>query len=484
MGRLNINNFSPAERGTVALVTLLTLIHLLVAGQFELSGDESHYVLYAYHLDWSYFDHPPLVGWILATVLPFSDSEFALRLWPIALSVISSWLLYRLTQRLYPESSPWVPAIAVALLQSSIIFHLLSLALLPDTPLLTLGLASALLLHRAVIDGEHRTWLWIGLLFGLAGLSKYTAVLLVMSTLLLIVWGGWRQLLNPWLWIGVALAALLITPVLWWNYSNDWISFLYQFNHGMPQSGWSIKRLGISFAGQLITYGPLLVISGIAAGIAGLRESKHRFVLLMALPLLLFFGWNSGYELSLPHWTLLGWALLLPLSAHWLVSNQHLRTVRLLIWGGAIYSALLLTILLSSLFQPWLPFEEGQYPLADLYGWKQTAQRAVVLAAEHPTKDGDTPAIFAGNWSFASHIAWYARPVPVRVTDKQYSQSDIWFGAPQAGEQGILVVPAQFRDNRDSNGLNHFRQCDLLERIPVILNEKTATSNELYYCQG
>lgn len=469
---------------TIALVVISTLLHLLVAGRFELSGDEAHYALYGFHLDWSYFDHPPMVGWLLATVLPFADGEFALRLWPITLSALSSWLLYRLTRQLYPQASPWIATVAVALLHSAIVFQLLSLAMLPDTPLLPLGLAAAMLLHRATVMEHGPAWLGVGLVFGLAGLSKYTAVLLVISTLLIISWGHWRNLRSPWLWAGVALATLLILPVLGWNYVNDWLSFNYQLGHGMPERDWSIKRVGISFVGQIVAYGPLLVLASVVAGIRSLRDSAHRFTLLIAVPLLLFFGWNSGYEISLPHWTLLGWMLLLPLTAHWLVDRWQLRSVRLLSLGGGLYSVLLILLLHSALFSPWLPFKENRYPLADLYGWKPTALKAEALTKEYALESDKALAIFAGNWSFASHIAWYARPVPVKVTDSTYTQSDIWFGSPQAGENGILVVPYQFRNDSQGNGLKRFEQCDFIEQVPVMIDNKVATSNELYHCKG
>lgn len=474
----------PAAQVSVALVVLSTLLHLLVAGRFELSGDEAHYALFAYHLDWSYFDHPPLIGWLLALALSVSDSEFTLRLWPIILSPLSSWLVYRLARRLYPEASPWVATVAVALLNSALVFHLLSLAMLPDTPLIPIGLAAALLLHRAVVEGEERAWLGVGLLFGLAGLSKYTAVLLVVSAALLVGWGHWRTLRSPWPWLGVLVAAMLITPVLWWNYQHDWISISYQLGHGMPQRDWSAQRVALSLAGQLLAYGPLLVIGGIAAGITRMRRAEHRFSLLMALPLLLFFGWNSGYELALPHWTVLGWALLTPLTAHWLLGRWQSRAVRLLTWGGGLFSTVMILLLHSALVTPWLPFEEEHYPLADLYGWEVVAKRAVDLAAERVKEGEEQPALFAGNWSFASHIAWYARPVAVKVTDGRYTQNDIWFGSPRPGEDGILVVPLQFRKDKKASGIDHFAKCDLIETSAVRFAGKVATSYELYFCRG
>jgi 4-amino-4-deoxy-L-arabinose transferase-like glycosyltransferase len=42
----------------------LVLLHLAIGASIGLSVDEAHYLLYAAYPDWSYFDHPPLVGWV------------------------------------------------------------------------------------------------------------------------------------------------------------------------------------------------------------------------------------------------------------------------------------------------------------------------------------------------------------------------------------------------------------------------------------
>jgi len=163
-------------RAAVALVALTSLLHLVVAGRVAFSVDEAHYALYGLHLDWSYFDHPPLAGWLQALVLPFSHSEFALRLWPILLAALASGVLYRLAQELFPDESPWLPAIAVAALQSAVVFQLLSFAMVPEDPLLLFGLAAALLFWQVLHRGGTGRWLLLGGALGLAGLSKYTAI--------------------------------------------------------------------------------------------------------------------------------------------------------------------------------------------------------------------------------------------------------------------------------------------------------------------
>ena len=316
-------------RAALLLVAFSSLLHLLAAGGGAgLSGDEAHYALYGYHLDWSYFDHPPLVGWLQALVLLFSSGEFALRLWPVLLGALASLALFRLTRELYPEASPWTAFAAVALLHSALAFQVLSLAMLPDSPLLPLGLAAALFLHRALARGEACDWLVLGALFGLAGLAKYTAVTLALSA-----------------------------------------------------------------------------------------------VLLLAL------------------------------------------------------------VLHSELFAPWLPFAENQYPFGDLYGWEQAVQRAEEVREAMAQEPGPAPVLFAGNWSYASHLAWPARPRPVQVADERYDQNDLWFGTPQAGARGVLVVPWQFR-NDAARWQQRFEQCAQADVVSVVLRGTVAVSYTLYRCAG
>jgi len=67
----NVSKQSPFA-WSLLLVFLGTAIHLVMGFSTELSVDEAHYALYANHLAWSYFDHPPLVGWIQWPLVGFN----------------------------------------------------------------------------------------------------------------------------------------------------------------------------------------------------------------------------------------------------------------------------------------------------------------------------------------------------------------------------------------------------------------------------
>lgn len=470
---------------TLILVAGFSLLHLLVIGRFGLSGDEAHYALYGLHLDWSYFDHPPLVGWLQSLVLLFSESNFALRFWPVILSVLSSWLLFRLVADIYPGDAYWSAFIAVALLQGMLVFQILSLAMLPDTPLLAAGLATAWLCYRILEENRQREWLLLGAVLGLAGLAKYTAILLVPSVLVLVLLSrGWRYFLGSWPWFGAILGIMLIFPVFYWNWQHDWVSFAYQLGHGLPDRSWQMDRFLISAAGQIIAYGPLITLLAPVILLLAARQQLStgvQYALIFGFPYVLFFAWSSGFKEVLPHWTMFGWALIIPPIAHWLISHWAklwIRTVSIL---GLSYGFVLALILHTELFFPWMPFQEHKYPFADLYGWEQAvAQARMHRDAMLDSRDGGA-VLFSGNWSYTSHIAWRARPDIVQTLTRTGDQHHIWFGVPDDGAQGILIVPASMRRSA-SAWRERFSECVLLEEVPYLIRGQLVTSFDLYMC--
>lgn len=476
-------------QATLLLLGLMALVRGFAASQIGLSVDEAHYALYGFYLDWSYFDHPPMIGWLQALVLPVSQSDLALRLMPIALFSLSGLALYSFTLTLFPHQSPWVGFVSVLLLQSGAMFQLIGLAMLPDTPLLLFGLLSVWTLHLILIQGREKFWLALGVLLGLAALSKYTAITLVLTALLgLMIHRQWWQFRTPWPWLAMLLSSLLILPILYWNAQHDWISFLYQLHHGTGKPTWEINRFALSQLAQLLAYGPALLIFAVIAILANLtkwREPAASLCLALALPILLLFGWGAGFEMTLPHWVALAWAGLTPLTAQWLCRHWTRRWVRWLFSASIGYSLFAILLIFMEFLHPFLPFKANENPLKDLYGWQVAAQRAEQLRRELPVEKTDNlPVLFTDNWTFGSRLAWYARPSVVQITDQRYDQFDIWFDSPKAGAQGILVLWPIAQAVPLTGGKGQFSHCQLRERMPVLVHQHLVSTFSFYACDG
>ncbi|HIE40334.1 MAG TPA: hypothetical protein EYP76_02770, partial [Thiomicrorhabdus sp.] len=93
------------QRASLFLVSFISLLHLFLAFHVELGGDEAHYALYGLMPDWSYFDHPPMVGWLQAIPMWFAPYDWSARLVPIGLYILLNTLLYRVTIELFCKRS-------------------------------------------------------------------------------------------------------------------------------------------------------------------------------------------------------------------------------------------------------------------------------------------------------------------------------------------------------------------------------------------
>jgi 4-amino-4-deoxy-L-arabinose transferase-like glycosyltransferase len=480
----NVKGWQPWP-ATHALIFLFVLLHLALAASVPLIAFETHYALYGLHLDWSYFDHPPMVGWVQALVQQFSHSDFAMRLGPIAITTASQYLVALLALRLFPKASPWLGFVTVLILQGAIIMHA-SIAMAPEIPLLFAGLLVIWFTLQVLQRDGLVDWLGLGFALGLAGLSKYTAITLAFSVLIAL-WGGGRlgSLLKPRAWLALGLAALLVSPVLIWNYQHDWASFKFQLGYQLDNddvdSAWSLADAFDMQLEQLGTYSPLLFIGGVAAAVWGIGQGRGaRLLLVFALPNLLMFAYMAGVGRSSVHWTLFGWVAMSPLCAAWLMSQWRRRAVRGLVYVSATLSTLgLLVIMLLPL--PFIPFPDYNHPLGRVLGWQQAASRAELLRQEMAGDGGSEPVLLVTNWHYAGPLAWYAQPTIARDTNPRPSQYKLWYGYVDASTRGILVV---FDKDNDSPGFDQRGlDCHQVDTMPTYRGATVTSKFYFYRCE-
>ncbi|NBT69633.1 MAG: hypothetical protein EBT78_17940, partial [Betaproteobacteria bacterium] len=55
--------------------SLSLAIRLWIGFTFPITGDEAYFYQWGVYLDWGYYDHPPMVGWLISAMLYlFGDS--------------------------------------------------------------------------------------------------------------------------------------------------------------------------------------------------------------------------------------------------------------------------------------------------------------------------------------------------------------------------------------------------------------------------
>ncbi len=309
----NLRLWRPAYGAHLVLVFLVLplIFRYLFYRELPLHPDEAYYWTWTQRLSWSYYDHPPMVAWLpsaLAGGGPIGGEQLRLlaNVCGVLTSAVLACLLFNLTR-----DRKSVLLFGYAMLVTPMVFVNAAIWT-PDAPLCLFLALFLFSFHKAYCGKTgNRDWIWCGLWFGAALLSKYNAILWGGSAFLwvLATRSGRRHILQsgqPWL--AMLLAFLIFSPVLWWNlvYSGD--SFYYQGMHllnsaresagqgrGQSLSGGSFYLPEV-LAGLLLAIGPFVVWRLVFS-----RQNRQFAHLAFAgyLPLIFFFALSVSNKIEL-----------------------------------------------------------------------------------------------------------------------------------------------------------------------------------------
>ena len=252
----------------LAALGALTVLRLVIAASLPLAPDEAYYWVWSRALAPGYPDHPPMVAlWIRIGTMIAGDTALGIRLLgPLSIAA-ATLLLADAAERMLPGRRAGLHA--AALLNATLLFGAGSVLMTPDAPLLAFWAACIWAIARLLDSERPYWWIGIGLFAGLALVSKYTAALLWfgIAAWLLISPRARAWLKSPWPWAGAVVGLAIFSPVVAWEASHNWPSFVRQ---GSRITAWhpgeSIRFLGELFAGQIGLATPL-VFAFCAAGI-------------------------------------------------------------------------------------------------------------------------------------------------------------------------------------------------------------------------
>jgi hypothetical protein len=253
---------SPARTTCTARTTIaaragvLAGLFLLYAGLAAAQppvDDEFYYWCWAQKLQLSYYDHPPMVAYLirLATGL-FGDTVFALRLPAILASVVAFGVVAELSQ--------WHRVVWAAVMTPLFTFG--AVLVTPDTPLLlfwSLYLLWMTKLHTRFAAGRAPFWLWTfgGVLLGCGVLGKYTMALAVpagAASLLFV--RPWTRWVLGYAWHGI-VAFAVASPILIFNLQQDFAPLKYQWEHATAAGDSGLKTFGEFVGVQVLGFGLL-----------------------------------------------------------------------------------------------------------------------------------------------------------------------------------------------------------------------------------
>ncbi|GAA07485.1 glycosyltransferase family 39 protein [Acetobacter senegalensis] len=339
----------------------LTAARVLMGALVPLTPDEAYYRLWALAPAAGYLDHPPMVAvFIRLGLLLGGDTACGVRLMGPFSAAVGTLLLAMATRdwlqvlRGYaPDKAKRAGLRTAVLLNGTVALGVGTLLMTPDTPLLLFMALMVWSLSRLCTTGKGAWWLVVGAAVGLGFDSKYTAVLPAagMGIWLLLTSSGRQWLKTCWPWLGGLVAAVFVSPVVYWNATHHWASFMKQ---GGRTGDWHPAKMLTYFSellgGQigLASPGVFLFFVGGCVLLWKCRDSFSRLLLcIILLPLAVFLQHAVGARVQ-ANWPVVLYPALtvaaaLPLWRGWKAASGLGVTLVLLIVIQAVASPLKLS---------------------------------------------------------------------------------------------------------------------------------------------
>ncbi|MBP7843279.1 MAG: hypothetical protein KA116_00550 [Proteobacteria bacterium] len=309
----------------VLLLLICYVIRLWLSTFSGIHPDEAYYWTWAQNLHMGYFDHPPMIAWIIAlgqkTFCLFSGQSFPKdEFW---LQISFRWLPYFFSTVL----TPYFLGLSIRLYQRRLVSFTQGLAIL-STPIFCLGphiitpdsvffFGWVLCLYGTMKVRKLRPkdaapdeitpfslkhCLFMGFALAFAAYSKFTAILLIFLYALSGA-GLWNTL-------GSGLTALILClPYFYWTISTaakKGIGIFFQFQNGMNPFNSPVEwsRVGDLILAQFVLWGPLVILYLIYFSIGKLR--RRAWLILWTIAPLIFFSIGALRRPAEANWALVG----------------------------------------------------------------------------------------------------------------------------------------------------------------------------------
>lgn len=494
------------KKTLILLLAVSALVRALLAGWVELGTDEVYYWTFAKYPDWSHFDHPGMVGWViqLFTLNLMVQGEFFIRLASVVFMTINTWIMFCIGRELKDEATGlWAALLYTA---SVYAFVITGIFILPDTPLSLFWLLTLLMFIRYLKRSQNKHLLIAGLLIGLSILSKYTGAFLWVGFLLYLLFYDRRQFRNPWLYLSIFITTLCCLPILVWNMQNDFVSFRFHGDRVSLFGPLQLGSFGSELVGEFLYNNPVNFVVAIIAIVTAFRRKlpgdlKHqRFMLLTAIPMIVLFLLFSLTRPTLPHWTGPAFVTLIPMSALWLSSLEHRKARRITV-GALGLLALVLALGIAEIKTGFIPLDRHTDPTEvgrdditlDLYGWRQAGEKFAEIY-HHEIERGwmqpDDP-IIGHKWFPTASIHYYvARPLGLNVLGYgplEEIHKYLWINDKEGGFEKersywYLADSHFFLDPEKIYKYSNFWKIKLIDIIPIERNGKVVRNIYVYKC--
>ena len=493
------------------LTVLTTIIRTSIIDCIGLTVDEAHYWVYSQFLDLSYYDHPPIIGYIIKLFTAiFGTNEFAVRFPSVLIFILTSWIIFLAARKIFEEKTAFITIVFLNILP---VFSFLgAVVTIPDSPLSLFWALSFYIFILIIQNNKKHYWYLLGFIIGLGLLSKYTAILIFPSILLFLICSKEHRFIlkQKEIYISMIISFLCFIPVILWNLQNNWASFGFQLQHGFGKTlpSLSITYFGRSIGAQAGYISPLLFLFYCYALYKAIKEyyiSKKLnilFVISFSLPTLLFFNTIATFNEILPHWPAMGYLILTIYVSYISIKFWENKKFRKFMYVACAF-ALLMNILvpIQAIFKPLsvepflklvsqdkvdkhgIPQSEVIDVTNDLRGWTELSKKINELYNNY--SNDNKPFVFTHKSYLASQIYFCIPNIRVYCLSGKIDAYDLWQRNLENlnGKDALFVTSNMFTFN-DYAKIYPFESFEEQIELPVYKNGKVIKKFWIVVCKN
>lgn len=332
------------------------LLKVYLAHLVPITGDEAEYIGWAQHLQSGYYDHPPMIAWILHPFILFSTSNICVRFLQIITAHFIAILIYFGFRSFDREKAYWI---ALLFLISPI--SLFNITILTDTPLVLFSFLGIYWLFLAEKnDFQFHYYILSGLFLGCAYLSKYLMFPIALSVMIYFFIATYipRRFTKGLLVILFALPFFIQNIA--WNYTHDWVNFLFNLELRNKNSHFTFLHLFIYIGFLFYIYSPFVIITVIKQYRTSMtlmwKKIYAPIALAAILPMVFYALLSLGKKIGL-HWIFCAYPFLFML----LFGLLKTSTIRQYTRWMAYYIALQLIIAITAFHLPLSVWQTKSY---------------------------------------------------------------------------------------------------------------------------
>ncbi|HXP48538.1 MAG TPA: glycosyltransferase family 39 protein [Bacteroidia bacterium] len=402
----------------------LWFVLLLIQARFtELLPDEAYYWNYSTNLAWGYFDHPPMIAFLIKCGYWLFHNELGVRLLPAILNTATIFVLEKLIK-------PKDLKLFFVIISSSVFMQIGGMLAVPDAPLLFFTVTFFYLYQRFAEEDTFYYALLLGLNAGLLILSKYHGVLVIGFTVL----SNIKLLKRPYFYTIVAVMLCCLFPHILWQFRNNFPSIRYQVFERAPE-GFDINSTIEYLVTQPFIFGPIisvvLLILSFKFKPVNQLEKAFKFTIWGTYSFFLLMTIKGRVE---PHWTLIAFVPLIYVGYHKLEVNERMKKF---VYRSFPFSVGV--ILIARLFLVWdfLPYSSYTKDIkGEFHCWKIWSETVKSISQ-------NKPAVFMNQYQEPSEYKFYTGETAISLNNimSHKDQFNLWGYENQLQGKDVVMLP-------------------------------------------